>query len=97
MNICGFFEGPGYYRRNLVKWNNTDLTTITSQNPGKSTYENVQVLVNTLCKLQYGLTLALQSTEFLQDKIVTACQGSPACRYAVSDLPAYLGTLLYKL
>jgi hypothetical protein len=65
MNICSFFEGPGYHQRNLVEWNNTDLTTITSQNPGKSIYENVQVLVNTLYKLQYGLTLALRSTEFL--------------------------------
>ena len=73
------------------------MITITSQNPGKSTYENVQVLVNTLRKLQYGLTPALRSTEFLQDKIVTACQGSPACRYAVSDPPAHLGTLLHKL
>ena len=65
INICGFFEGPGYNRRNLVEWNNTDLMTITSQNPGKSTYENVQLLVNTLRKLQYGLTPALRSTEFL--------------------------------
>jgi hypothetical protein len=28
---------------------------------------------------------------------VTACQGSPACRYVVSDPPAHLGTLLHKL
>jgi hypothetical protein len=31
------------------------------------------------------------------DKIVTACQGSPAYRYTVSDPPSYLGALLYKL
>jgi hypothetical protein len=30
MNIYSFFEGPGYNRRNLVEWNNTDLMTITS-------------------------------------------------------------------
>jgi hypothetical protein len=47
--------------------------------------------------LQYGLIPALQSTEFLYNKIVTACQGSLAYRYAVSDPPIDLGQLIHKL
>ena len=36
-----FFEGPGFHCRNLNKWNTTTLATITTENPRKSTYENV--------------------------------------------------------
>jgi hypothetical protein len=96
-NLKNFFEGPGYHRRNLDKWNSTTLTSITAENPQKSTYESVQLLINTLRQLQYGLQPALRSTEFLHNKIVTACQGSPACRYAVADPPADLGGLVHKL
>jgi hypothetical protein len=77
-NIRGFFEGPGYYRRNLDQWNATTLASVTAKNPEKSTYENVQLLINELRQLQYGLTPALRSTEFLHNKIITSCQGSPA-------------------
>jgi hypothetical protein len=47
-NIRGFFEGPSYHRRNLDQWNAITLASITAKNPGKSTYENVQLLVNEL-------------------------------------------------
>ena len=46
-----FFEGPGYYRRNLDEWNSTTLATVTAKNPDKTTYQNVQELINTLRKL----------------------------------------------
>jgi hypothetical protein len=96
-NLRNFFEGPGYHRRNLDKWNSVTLASITSENPDKSTYEVVQLLINTLRQLQYGLTPALRSMEFLYNKLVTACQGSPACRYAVSDPPLDFGELINKL
>ena len=67
-----FFEGAGYHRRNLDRWNATTLATVTADNPDKSIYENVQELINNLRKLQYGLTPALRSVEFLHNKIVTA-------------------------
>jgi hypothetical protein len=96
-NIRSFFEGPGFHYRNLDKWNATTLTTITAKDPEKTTFELVQMLINDLYKLQYGLAPALQSTEFLYNKIITSCQGSPACRYAVSDPPDDLGQLINKL
>jgi hypothetical protein len=96
-NLRNFFEGPGYHRRNLDEWNSTTLASTIAKNPEKTTYENVQLLINKLRQLQYGLSPALRNTEFLHNKLVTACQGSPACRYAVSDPPADLGNLINKL
>jgi hypothetical protein len=96
-NIRSFFEGPGYHRRNLEKWNSITLASITAENPDKSTFETVQTLFHTLRKLQYGLTPALRTKEFYHNKIVTTCQGSPACRYAVSDPPTDLIELINKL
>jgi hypothetical protein len=46
-----FFEGLGYHRRNLDEWNSTTLATVIAKNLGKTTYENVQELINTLRKL----------------------------------------------
>jgi hypothetical protein len=96
-NLRNFFEGPGYHRRNLDEWNSITLASTIVKNPEKTTYENVQLLINKLRQLQYGLPPALRNTEFLHNKLVTACQGSPACRYAVSDPPADLGSLINKL
>jgi hypothetical protein len=96
-NIRSFFEGPGFHCRNLDKWNATTLATIIAKDPEKTTFELVQMLINNLCKLQYGLAPALRSTEFLYNKIITSCQGSPVCRYAVSDPPDNLGQLVNKL
>ena len=98
-NIRSFFEVPTYHRRNLDEWNNTDLASITAkdENYKKPIYENVQLLINKLRQLQYCLSPALRTDEFLHNKIVTACQGSPACRYAVSDPPTAIGALINKL
>ena len=55
------------------------------------------MLINTLQQLQYSLVPTLCSTDFLYNKIVSSCQGHPACRIAVSDPPAILGELINKL
>ncbi|RFU25514.1 hypothetical protein B7463_g10820, partial [Scytalidium lignicola] len=96
-NLRNFFEGPSYHRRNLGKWNSITLASIALKNPGKTTQEHVQLLINELRELQYGLHPALRNAEFLHDKIVTACQGLPACRYAVADPPSDLGQFINKL
>ncbi len=96
-NLRSFFEGPGFHRRSLDEWNSITLASITAKNPDKSTYENVQLLINQLRQLQYSLSANFRNTEFLHNKLITACQGSPACRYAVSDPPNDLGHLINKL
>jgi hypothetical protein len=96
-HLRGFFEGPGYQRRNLDRWNAITWSSISEKHTGKSTFEVVQLMINELRQLQYGLTPALRTTEFLHNKIITTCQDSEACKYAVSDPPMALGELLHKL
>ena len=96
-SIRGFFEGPGSQRSALDRWNSVSLADLIAKNPEKSTYEVVQQMINDLRQLQYGLSSSLQNEDFLHNKIVTSCQGFPACRFAVSDPPLGLGPLINKL
>jgi hypothetical protein len=97
-NIRGFFEGPAAQRSALDKWNSINLADLMAKNTeNKPTYEVVQSMVKSLRELQYGLSSTLQNDDFLHNKIVTACQGVPACRFAVSDPPPGIGPLVNKL
>jgi hypothetical protein len=97
-NIRGFFEGPSAQRSALDKWNNINLPDLMTKNTeNKPTYEVVQSMINALRELQYGLASTLQNDDFLHNKIITACQGVPACRIAVSDPPPGIGPLVNKL
>ncbi|TQS37728.1 hypothetical protein Golomagni_01788 [Golovinomyces magnicellulatus] len=88
---------PGYNRRNLGKWNVTNLKSIISQNSNKTTLECLQFLVHTLREIQHGLSEDLRTNSFLHDKLITACQGVPACRYAIANPPTKIGELLNNL
>jgi len=68
-----------------------------AENTDKSTSECLQLLIHRLCQLQHGLRPTLQTIDFLYNKIVTSCQGIPACRYAVSDPLNNLRALINKL
>ena len=73
-NLHNLFEGPRYHRKNLDKWNGVTLALVIAktENANKTTYKYLQLLINTLRKLQYGLAPDLQSTRFLHNKLVTA-------------------------
>jgi hypothetical protein len=92
-----FFKPLEYLRVNLNKWNSITLDTVASRHPDKPIGEVVQLLVNELGELQNGLQKDLKTPGFLLNKIVTACQGTPACRYAVLDPLTDLGQLLNRL
>jgi hypothetical protein len=96
-HLRNFFEGPGYYRKNLDEWNATTLASIVQENTSKTLYQCLQLLITKLRNLQHGLTHGLRTTDFLHNKLVTACQGIPACRIAISDPPADFGHLINKL
>ncbi|KAI0995592.1 hypothetical protein K3495_g12589 [Podosphaera aphanis] len=66
-------------------------------NPEKSTSDCLMLLIKELGKLPHSLREALQTVEYLHDKLVTTCQGVPACRYAISDPPPSLGAFINKL
>lgn len=96
-SIRNFFEGPGYQRRVLDEWNSIDLESTALANPGKTIFEVIQLLINKLRDLQYGLSPSLRTPEFFHNKLIMACQSSPVCKYDVSDPPADLGQLINKL
>ena len=96
-NIRNFFEGPGFHRRNLDKWESISLASIVAENPDKSTLEAVQLMITTLSQLQYGLEDDFRSQRTLYNKIIRSCQGSRACRYAISAPPETLGELINNL
>ncbi|RKF77660.1 hypothetical protein GcM1_217026 [Golovinomyces cichoracearum] len=82
---------------NRNEWNSIDLESTTLANPGKTIFEVIQLLINKLRDIQYGLSPSLRTPEFFHDKLIMACQSSPACKYAVSDPPADLGQVINKL
>jgi hypothetical protein len=96
-HIRNYYEGTAFHRKNLDKWNSITLSTIIAENPEKDTLQCVMLLIDTLRKLQYGLEVSLRIEPLLHTKVVTACQGHVACRYAVSDPPARFGDLINKL
>jgi len=67
------------------------------ENPGKSTTECLNLLVDKLQTIQYSLKEAMRHPDVLQSKIVTACMTVPACHLAVSEASIDLGDLISKL
>jgi hypothetical protein len=47
--------------------------------------------------LKYGLPPDLRSDAHFHNKLILACQGVPACRYALADPPQDLGIFINKL
>ena len=94
-----FFEGPGFHRRNLDKWNETSLRTVANEteNTTKSTQECLKILINRLQELQYGLAPDLRSEGFLHAKLISSYIGIPSCKYTISDLSEGLDNLTSKL
>lgn len=96
-SLRGYFEGVGYYMKSLNTWNAITFTTIAAENPTKSTYDHLQLLIDRLRNVQYGLDPDFRSTKFLHAKLILACQGIPACEYGVSRPPENLGELVNAL
>ena len=71
-NIQSFFEDLIYYRHNLDLQNNTSLALTAAKNSCKTTYKNVQLLINNLRQLQYKLLLSFKTVEFFYNKVITA-------------------------
>lgn len=96
-HLRNFFEGPGYHRKNLDKWNAVNLASIIQENTDKSTSECLQLLITKLRSLQHQIAPALRGIEFFHNKLVMACQGVPACRIAISKPSADFGELVGDL
>src|SRR5467141_3094068 len=80
--IEAYFESDDSKRTVLSQWNNTTLQSIIEKSPGKSTTENLQILIKDLRHMQKGLDIELQSDRVLYNKIINACQQVSACSFA---------------
>ena len=87
-HLRNYFEGPGYHRENLTKWNALSLQSTINENPGKPISECLQLLVDQLLLKRHTLSPELRHDVTLVNKLVTACQGVPACSSAISNPPA---------
>lgn len=96
-HMRNFFEGPEYYRKNLTEWNAITLQGVINDNPEKSVSQCLQLLVDKLCTQQHAIDIEFRTPRILTNKLITACQGIPACRIAISnpseDLPALINKL----
>jgi len=96
-HLKNFFEEANFQRKYFEDWNSITLSTVIAENSNKTTAECLQILITNLKKIQQCLNPKLRNSDFYYNKLVTACQGVPACRYAISDPLADLGILVSKL
>jgi len=71
--IYNYFKGLEYKRGVLIKWNAITLKTVIIKNEGKSIGDCLQLLLNNLRHLQYGLNANLYNNDFLYNKLIVAC------------------------
>ena len=91
------FEDASYKRHILTEWNQYTLSTVKAKNPDKSTSDCFTIMVDKLQNLYYGLGPALQTEEFMHDKLITACQGVKDCQIACAAPPPTLSALISSL
>ncbi len=84
------FETETFFEKNYEDWEATTLNSIMEKNPDKSTVDNLEILVETLTKMQYGLQPEYKGPVVLRRKLKTACRNVPACTSAVINLPKEL-------
>jgi hypothetical protein len=94
-----FFEGEEYYRKNLIEWNAITFQGIidNKENQDKTLSQCLQILIDKLCKQQYAINPQLRTNEVMNNKLVIACQGVPACRYAISSPAQDFPSMISKL
>ena len=71
--IRNYFKGLEYKRGVLIKWNAITLKIIIIKSEGKSIEDCLQLLLNNLRYLQYGLDTNLHNNNFLYNKLIVAC------------------------
>ena len=82
--IQAYFEGAEYRRSVLSRWNGITLKSVVgkTENEGKSMEECLQLLIKDLRHLQHGLDPEFRTDKFIHNKLINACQETPACQYA---------------
>ena len=95
--IYNYFKRLKYKRGVLIKWNIITFKTVIIKSEGKFIEDCLQLLLNNLCHLQYGLNANLHNNDFLYNKLIVACQDITACQAAYSNPPITLTGLINSL
>jgi hypothetical protein len=61
----------------MSEWRDTTFQKVINSNPTKSRVECLQLLFNTLQKVQRGLAQSYQNNDSLRDQVISACRGIP--------------------
>jgi hypothetical protein len=96
-NIKGYFEGANHTRKALDEWNSITLKSTIKAHPEKSIQDALMHMISQLRLLHHSLDPEIGTAKFMHNKLVTACEGVSACRYAVADPPDGVGALINKL
>ena len=80
--ICIHFEKSINVKNNFIKWNQITLKSIMikQKNESKSMIDCLNILVNKLRHLQYGLNFELQNETFMQNHFIIECEKMSACQ-----------------
>ena len=70
--IRAYFEGPEHRRNVLARWNQLTFQTVINTNSGKSTIDQLHILIRQLRELQRGLDAEFQSDTMLFNRLVHA-------------------------
>ena len=92
-----YFENDEYRRSQLQSFNSISLKQVIKENTDKPVKECLLLLVAKLRSLQNGLEPVWREDKILYQRLVTACQGVPACDFACfrppGDLPGFINSL----
>lgn len=77
-----YFEGEEHRRNMLNRWNTHTLGQVIQGNEGKSMQDCLQILIKDLRHIQHGLDPDFRKDSVFRNKLITACRGVEACRYA---------------
>src|SRR5438045_8818690 len=85
------FEGSEHQQNILREWNDITLQKMTRDQPDQQQETVFRNIVQKLQQLQRGLDNKLRTKSMLQNKIISACEDTEACRVAIAQ-PATTST-----
>ncbi|POS82415.1 hypothetical protein EPUL_006188 [Erysiphe pulchra] len=81
-SIRNNFERESYKRFVQQQWKKVNISSVIEENPDKSMSEHLETLIETLQDLQLGLDSKYRDDDYLQDKLIQACEENPAFQNA---------------
>ena len=97
--ITTYFEGKEHQRSKQKEWSNISLqrTIDDEKNAGKSIKECLEIMLQNLQKLYYGLPHDMRNETQHHFKIVEATRGHPACEWATAKPSSTIPRLIEDL